>query len=120
MNTNTTTKTTAAKTTKSANLKIVKGKGKATAVKTGKEISAADIAKMTKWNEKHPDAKFSWIVIGANTPTAHQTCKSCAKKLSDGRVTRLTSEGHAVCGPRCQLKATTRPAKAEKTKKTTK
>jgi len=97
------------------------GKAKRKSPKSTKSgVTAADVAKMTKWNEKHPDAKFSWIVIGPNTPAAQQACKSCEKKFGEGRVTRLTSEGHAVCGPRCQLKVTPRPAKAAKAKKTKK
>src|SRR5581483_12108183 len=83
------------------------------ATKTSSEIPAAAVAKMTKWNEKHPDMKFSWVVIGPDTPTAQKSCKACKKEFHEGRVTRVTPEG-AFCGPRCQRQAQPRPEKKTK------
>jgi hypothetical protein len=87
--------------------KVAKAKpanGKPTNGKATKDIPANAIAKMTKWNEKHPDKKFSWVVIGADTPTAQQTCRSCKRKFRIGRITRIDEKG-AYCGPNCQRSA---------------
>jgi hypothetical protein len=77
---------------------------KSKATPTPKAVSADDVAKMTKWNTKHPELKFSWVVIADNTPTAQKSCRVCKKEFRNGRVTRLTDKG-TYCGSRCQLKS---------------
>jgi hypothetical protein len=74
--------------------------------KPAPEIPAAAVAKMTKWNEQHPDMKFSWVVVGPNTPPAQQKCAACKKPFREGRVTRADAKG-AYCGPKCQRQAHT-------------
>lgn len=68
------------------------------------EIPADAIAKMTKWNEGHPDKAFSWVIVSAELPAAKRTCRTCKKEFREGRLTRVDSTG-AYCGPRCQLKS---------------
>ena len=71
---------------------------------TAQAVPAAAVAKMTKWNEKHPEDTFSWVVIANDSPAAQKSCRSCKKEFGVGRITRLTSRG-VFCGPRCQLKS---------------
>ncbi len=82
------------------------------AKRTTTEISSEAAAKMKKWNEAHPEMKFSWIVVGPDTPPSQRTCKHCDNEFRNGRVTRLTSEG-TYCGPRCQQKAAKAKSKAK-------
>ena len=68
---------------------------------TKSELPAGVLDKMAKWNKANPDAKISFVVIGKETPTEHQTCRTCQKKFRHGRITRIDSKG-AYCGPKCQ------------------
>ena len=96
--------------TQPANGKPTTKNGKAT--KATPEIPPEAIAKMKQWNEAHPEMKFSWIVVGPDTPPSQRACKHCENEFRNGRVTRLTSEG-TYCGPRCQQKAHKAKAKAK-------
>jgi hypothetical protein len=91
-------------------MKIIAKSAKPTATKptttpkpstTKAEIPAKAVAKMTAWNEAHPELKFSWLVIGPDTPVAQQSCTTCHKKFRAGRITRVAN-GAAFCGPKCQ------------------
>ena len=79
---------------------VAKSSPKAAAKAKKIDIPAAAVAKMADWNEKHPEGKFSWVVIAPDTPAGQKICRTCKKEFREGRITRVDSKG-AYCGPKC-------------------
>lgn len=92
------------KPTSQSKISVKVATAKAAKTKAAQEIPIDAIAKMKKWNEAHPDQKFSWVVVSVELPATQRVCKTCKKEFKDGRVTRVDAHG-AYCGPRCQLKS---------------
>jgi hypothetical protein len=55
----------------------------AKASKTKAGIPTDAIAKMTKWNEAHPEKKFSWVIVSVEMPAAKRVCRTCKKEFRE-------------------------------------
>jgi hypothetical protein len=73
---------------------------KSPAPKSPKAVPASVVARLTRWNDKYPQAKCAWIVIDDATPATQKSCRICKKEFRNGRITRIDSHG-AYCGPKC-------------------